>query len=32
MEEQREKLDTFFETWQGPHKQIDDVFVVGFKL
>ncbi|GAB4395357.1 MAG: hypothetical protein OHK0053_02470 [Microscillaceae bacterium] len=28
---QRQMLETVFEDWQGPHKQIDDVLVMGFR-
>ncbi len=32
MKEQGEYLDTFFESWRGEEKQLDDVLVVGIKL
>jgi serine phosphatase RsbU (regulator of sigma subunit) len=32
MNEQKEKLDAFFETWKGITEQIDDVLVIGIKI
>jgi len=32
MAEQKEILNTVFENWRGPHEQIDDVLVIGFRV
>lgn len=32
MEDQRETLHSFFETWKGPYEQVDDVLVAGIKI
>jgi serine phosphatase RsbU (regulator of sigma subunit) len=32
MEEQKEKLDTEFETWRGSLEQVDDVLIIGIKI
>ena len=32
MQEQKESLSTFFETWKGAYEQVDDVLVMGIKI
>jgi hypothetical protein len=32
MNEQKEKLNEFFEQWKGVHEQTDDVCVVGVRV
>lgn len=32
MEQQKEKLDTYFKEWKGTGDQVDDVLVIGFQL